>query len=48
MAGGKKKKKEIIEGQTELLTEEISGQMKTEVPADVEDDTDEDEIDTTD
>ncbi len=48
VAGGKKKKKEIIEGQTELLTEEISGQMKTEVPADVEDDTDEDEIDTTD
>ena len=48
VAGGKKKKKEIIEGQTELLTEEISGQMKTEVPADVEDDIDEDEIDTTD
>ncbi|PWL78213.1 MAG: DNA gyrase subunit A [Coriobacteriia bacterium] len=48
VAGGKKKKKEIIEGQTELLTEEISGQMKTEVPADVEDDNDEDEIDTTD
>ena len=48
VAGGKKKKKEIIEGQTELLTEEISGQMKTEVPADVEDDVDEDEIDTTD
>ena len=48
VAGGKKKKKEIIEGQTELLTEEISGQMKTEIPADVEDDTDEDEIDTTD
>ena len=48
VAGGKKKKKEIIEGQTELLTEEISCQMKTEVPADVEDDTDEDEIDTTD
>ena len=43
VAAGKKKKKEIIEGQTELLTEEISGQMKTEVPADVEDD-----IDTTD
>ena len=48
VAGGKKKKKEIIEGQTELLTEEISGQMKTEVPTDVEDDIDEDEIDTTD
>ena len=48
VAGGKKKKKEIIEGQTELLTEEISGQMKTEVPADAEDDIDEDEIDTTD
>lgn len=48
VAGGKKKKKEIIEGQTELLTEEISGQMKTEVPAEVEDDIDEDEIDTTD
>ena len=48
VAGGKKKKKEIIEGQTELLTEEISGQMKTEAPADVEDDNDEDEIDTTD
>ena len=48
VAGGKKKKKEIIEGQTELLTEEISGQMRSEVPADVEDDTDEDEIDTTD
>lgn len=48
VAGGKKKKKEIIEGQTELLTEEISGQMKTEVPADVEDEIDEDEIDTTD
>lgn len=48
VAAGKKKKKEIIEGQTELLTEEISGQMKTEVPADVEDDIEEDEIDTTD
>lgn len=48
VAGGKKKKKEIIEGQTELLTEEISGQMKTEVPADAEDDIDEDEIGTTD
>ena len=48
VATGKKKKKEIIEGQTELLTEEISGQMKTEVPADVEDDIEEDEIDTTD
>ena len=48
VAGGKKKKKEIIEGQTELLTDEISGQMKTEVPADAEDDIDEDEIDTTD
>ena len=48
VAGGKKKKKEIIEGQTELLTEEISGQMKSEVPADVEDDIEEDEIDTTD
>ena len=48
VAGGKKKKKEIIEGQTELLTEEISGQMRSEVPADVEDDNDEDEIDTTD
>ena len=48
VAAGKKKKKEIIEGQTELLTEEISGQMKTEVPTDVEDDIEEDEIDTTD
>ena len=48
VAAGKKKKKEIIEGQTELLTEEISGQMKTEVPTDVEDDIVEDEIDTTD
>lgn len=48
VAAGKKKKKEIIEGQTELLTEEISGQMKTEVPVDVEDDIEEDEIDTTD
>ena len=48
VAAGKKKKKEIIEGQTELLTEEISGQMKAEVPADVEDDIEEDEIDTTD
>ena len=48
VAAGKKKKKEIIEGQTELLTEEISGQMKTEVPADVQDDIEEDEIDTTD
>lgn len=48
VAAGKKKKKEIIEGQAELLTEEISGQMKTEVPADVEDDIEEDEIDTTD
>ena len=48
VAAGKKKKKEIIEGQTELLTEEISGQMKTEVPADVEDEVEEDEIDTTD
>ena len=48
VAAGKKKKKEIIEGQTELLAEEISGQMKTEVPADVEDDIEEDEIDTTD
>ena len=48
VAAGKKKKKELIEGQTELLTEEISGQMKTEVPADVEDDIEEDEIDTTD
>ena len=48
VAAGKKKKKEIIEEQTELLTEEISGQMKTEVPADVEDDIEEDEIDTTD
>lgn len=48
VAAGKKEKKEIIEGQTELLTEEISGQMKTEVPADVEDDIEEDEIDTTD
>ena len=48
VAAGKKKKKEIIEGQTELLTEEISGQMKTEVPADVEDDIEEAEIDTTD
>lgn len=48
VAAGKKKKKEIIEGQTELLTEEISGQMKTEVPTDVEDDIEEDEIDATD
>ena len=48
VAAGKKKKKEIIEGQTELLTEEISGQMKTEVPTDVKDDIEEDEIDTTD
>ncbi len=48
VAAGKKKKKEIIEGQTELLTEEISGQMKSEVPVDAEDDIEEDEIDTTD
>ncbi len=47
VVGGKKKKKEIIEGQTELFTEEISGPTSADVPAD-EEDVEEEEIDTTD
>ena len=51
VAGGKKKKKDknLIEGQESLLTEEISGRMGGEpVPADFEDEEDDDIIDTTD
>ena len=47
IAGGKKKKKQIIEGQDTLFTEEISGQTSGgPVAADFEDE--DDEIDTTD
>ena len=50
VVGGKKKKKEIIEGQTELFTEEISGPTKSDAPveADAEDEEEDEEIDTTD
>lgn len=48
VAAGKKKKKEIIEGQTELLTEEISGPTKNEAPIDLDEEIEEEEIDTTD
>ncbi len=46
VASNKKKKKEVIEGQTELFTEELSGPTNSDTPADVEEE--EEEIDTTD
>jgi len=49
IAGGKKKKKQIIEGQDSLFTEEISGQVSGgPIAADFEDEDDDDVIDTTD